>query len=113
MFKRVLVESDKWEVARAPNEVRAAAAAASASLLPYSCNAVQSNSCAASLWVNMHCTTQLHCCVDKNHSPTNRVLLLVFTAGGRFLSAVRPALRPMMGLNALASSSFPLARSSS
>jgi hypothetical protein len=24
MFKRVLVESDKWEVARAPNEVRAA-----------------------------------------------------------------------------------------
>jgi hypothetical protein len=25
MFKRVLVESDKWEVARAPNEVRAAA----------------------------------------------------------------------------------------
>lgn len=27
MFKRVLRESDKWEVARAPNEVRAAAAA--------------------------------------------------------------------------------------
>jgi hypothetical protein len=33
MFKRVLVESDKWEVARPPNEVRAASELVAQALL--------------------------------------------------------------------------------
>jgi hypothetical protein len=105
MFKRVLVESDKWEVARAPNEVRAATKHAAQALLTAAQPSVV-QLCERGPCQNMNRVTPTHAhtstCV---HLQCCSCSSCAVAAVSRCLSAARPVRLPMTAASAAASNS--------